>query len=107
MDKVVPKIAMVQAELDRHGLPAELEVDGGVDVGTAPIVVGAGAAVLMAGSAVFDQERPWEAAQRIRAARQAALEGWLRFGWRTPLSLATLQSLVAQETSERFAARSA
>ena len=56
----------MRAELDRRGLPAELEVDGGIDEETAPVVVAAGARVLVAGSAIFDDERPWEAARRIR-----------------------------------------
>jgi ribulose-phosphate 3-epimerase len=72
MDEVVPKIVRVRAELDRRSLPAELEVDGGIDEDTAPIVVGAGASVLVVGSAIFEDERPWEATQRIRAAGQAA-----------------------------------
>jgi ribulose-phosphate 3-epimerase len=73
MAEVVPKVARVRAELDRRGLSAELEVDGGIDEQTAPIVVRAGARVLVAGSAVFDVHPPWEAVRRIRAAGMAAL----------------------------------
>ena len=41
MAEVVPKIAThAPAELDRRGLGAELEVDGGIDEQTAPAVVG-------------------------------------------------------------------
>ncbi len=47
------KIARVRAELDRRGLEAELEVDGGISAATAPLVVRAGATVLVAGAAVF------------------------------------------------------
>ncbi|MDE3086160.1 MAG: ribulose-phosphate 3-epimerase [Acidobacteriota bacterium] len=75
MDEVVPKIAEVRAALDARGSAAELEVDGGIDEETAPVVVGAGARVLVAGSAIFGAERPWEAARRIRGAGERALAG--------------------------------
>ena len=73
IEEVVPKVARVRAELERRGLTAELEVDGGIDEKTAPIVVRAGASVLVAGSAVFCMHRPWEAVRRIREAGMAAL----------------------------------
>ena len=64
MAEVLPKIARTRAELDRRGLGAELEVDGGIDEDTAGAVVRAGARVLVAGSAIFSADRPWEAARR-------------------------------------------
>jgi ribulose-phosphate 3-epimerase len=73
MHEVLPKIEHLRAELDRRNLPAELQVDGGIDERTAPLVVAAGARVLVAGSAVFGDERPWEAIRRIRSAGTAAL----------------------------------
>jgi ribulose-phosphate 3-epimerase len=73
MNEVLPKIERVRSELDRRGLSAELEVDGGIDERTAPLVVAAGARVLVAGSAVFGDERPWEAVRRIREAGNAGL----------------------------------
>ncbi len=51
---VLDKIARLRAELDRHQLPAELEVDGGINGGTAAQAVRAGARVLVAGTAVFN-----------------------------------------------------
>jgi ribulose-phosphate 3-epimerase len=75
MAEVLPKIARTRRELDRRGLGAELEVDGGIDEETAPLVVRAGARVLVAGSAVFGSDRPWEAARRIRLAGEKALSG--------------------------------
>jgi len=48
------KIARLRNELDRKELMAELEVDGGINVETAPGVVNAGAVVLVAGAAVFN-----------------------------------------------------
>jgi ribulose-phosphate 3-epimerase len=80
MPEVVEKVARVRAELDRRGLPAELEVDGGIDEETAPVVVAAGARVLVAGSAIFDDERPWEAARRIRESAMSALDKVERTG---------------------------
>jgi ribulose-phosphate 3-epimerase len=73
IEDVVDKIALVRAALDARGLQADLEVDGGIDEHTAPVVVRAGARVLVAGSAIFGDERPWEAAARIRRAGEAAL----------------------------------
>lgn len=58
IEDVVPKVARVRAELDRRGLSADLEVDGGPDEETALTVVRAGARVLVAGSAVFDAPAP-------------------------------------------------
>ncbi len=75
MDEVLPKIARARAELDRLGLEAEIEVDGGIDETTAPLVVEAGARVLVAGSAVFGDEHPWDAVRRIREAGEKALLG--------------------------------
>jgi ribulose-phosphate 3-epimerase len=75
MAEVVPKIARTRAELDRRGLGADLEVDGGIDEDTAPEVVRAGARVLVAGSAIFGAERPAEAARRLRIAGEKALPG--------------------------------
>ncbi|HUC36380.1 MAG TPA: ribulose-phosphate 3-epimerase [Acidimicrobiales bacterium] len=73
--EVLDKIARTRKELDRRGLPAELEVDGGIDEQTAPLVVRAGATVLVAGSAIFADPKPWEAARRIRVAGEKALAG--------------------------------
>jgi ribulose-phosphate 3-epimerase len=46
-----------------------LEVDGGIDVTTAPLAVDAGADVLVAGSAIFnDSDSVGAAMQRLRTA---------------------------------------
>jgi ribulose-phosphate 3-epimerase len=49
----VDKIARTRALCDRTGSRAEIEVDGGIDIHTAPRVVAAGATVLVAGNAIF------------------------------------------------------
>ena len=52
------KIARVRVELDKRSLEAELEVDGGISAATAPLVVRAGATVLVAGAAIFATGEP-------------------------------------------------
>ncbi|HLI72285.1 MAG TPA: ribulose-phosphate 3-epimerase [Acidimicrobiales bacterium] len=75
MPEVLPKIERTRRELDRRGLSADLEVDGGIDEETVGAVVAAGARILVAGSAIFGDEHPWEAARRIRTAAEKALTG--------------------------------
>jgi ribulose-phosphate 3-epimerase len=65
----LPKIRRVRQMIDRINPGCGLEVDGGVDVTTAPLAVDAGADVLVAGSAIFnDRERVITAMERLRAA---------------------------------------
>jgi len=61
---VVPKIRRVREMIDRLNPGCELEVDGGVDAQTAPVVVAAGARVLVAGSAIFAAKDGITAAMR-------------------------------------------
>jgi ribulose-phosphate 3-epimerase len=68
IEAMLDKIARLRAELDRRGLVAELEVDGGINAEVAPRVVTAGARVLVAGAAVFDSGQTVEKALgKIRA----------------------------------------
>jgi ribulose-phosphate 3-epimerase len=46
----------------------DIEVDGGIDARTAPVVVAAGASILVAGSAVFGQDDRSAAMESIRSA---------------------------------------
>jgi ribulose-phosphate 3-epimerase len=65
----LPKIARARQLIDRIKPNCSLEVDGGIDATTAPLVVAAGADVLVAGSAIFnDSESVTAAMQRLRAA---------------------------------------
>lgn len=66
------KIAELRRMLDGAGSAADLEVDGGIDVQTAPAVVSAGANVLVAGTAVF--RHPGGIQNAIANLRQAAAE---------------------------------
>lgn len=54
--QTLPKIRQVRREISRRNLNMEVEVDGGIYLETAPLVVEAGADVLVAGSAVFDPQ---------------------------------------------------
>jgi len=63
----LPKIRRVRQMIDEIKPGCELEVDGGIDATTAPLVVDAGANVLVAGSAIFN----------AREGIAAAME-WLR-----------------------------
>jgi ribulose-phosphate 3-epimerase len=69
IEGTLSKIRRVRAMLDELGSKAALEVDGGIDPGTTPLVVRAGANVLVAGSAIFEtSEGIADAVARIRAA---------------------------------------
>jgi ribulose-phosphate 3-epimerase len=72
---VVPKIRRTREEIDRRGLAVAIEVDGGIDVATAPIVAEAGASVFVAGSAIFHTPDPAAAAHAIRHAADRAGPG--------------------------------
>ena len=73
MAEVLDKVRLVRRAIDAGSLPVDVEVDGGIDVDTAPRAAEAGANVFVAGSAIFGHERPWEAADRIRASIEATL----------------------------------
>jgi ribulose-phosphate 3-epimerase len=69
---VMSKVTQVRKAVDAGSLHVDIEVDGGIDVETAPVATAAGANVLVAGSAIFGHAHPWEAAEGIRAAARAA-----------------------------------
>ena len=52
----MPKIRTVRQMIDSLGTDSELEVDGGIDHETAPLVIEAGARVLVAGSSIYGAE---------------------------------------------------
>ena len=69
---VMPKVRAAREVVDARGLAVDIEVDGGIDTTTAPIAVGEGANVLVAGNAIFGQENPLQAAAILRAAAATA-----------------------------------
>ncbi len=54
MHEVVPKIEKSSEKIDELGVNVDIAVDGGISPETAPIVVEAGANVLVSGSSVFE-----------------------------------------------------
>jgi ribulose-phosphate 3-epimerase len=65
----LPKIRRVRQMIDEIKRDCDLEVDGGIDATTAPLVVDAGANVLVAGSAIFAEGEGISAAmKRLRVA---------------------------------------
>ena len=69
MAEQLPKINLIRGMIEQYNPACELEVDGGIDANTAPLVVKAGANVLVAGSAIFDKP---DRAAAIRAIREGA-----------------------------------
>src|SRR6476659_3159867 len=70
----LPKIRRVRRMIDESRPGCDLEVDGGIDPTTAPLVVDAGANVLVAGSAIFSEgEGVIAAMKRLRAAANQAM----------------------------------
>ena len=66
MESQLDTIRQVRAIIDKYNPSCELEVDGGISPKTAPLVVEAGANVLVAGSAVYGKE---DVSAAIRALR--------------------------------------
>jgi ribulose-phosphate 3-epimerase len=66
MDSQLDTIRQVRALIDRYNPACELEVDGGISPKTAPLVVEAGANVLVAGSAIYGKEDIPAAIQALR-----------------------------------------
>ena len=68
----LPKIRSIRQMIDDSGCSCELEVDGGIDPETVPLVVKAGARVLVAGTSIFTaSDGIVPAMQRLRQAAEA------------------------------------
>jgi ribulose-phosphate 3-epimerase len=68
------KVRDVRALLDRAGnRAAQVEIDGGIDLGNAARVVSAGAHMLVAGAAIFNTPDPERATRELKAAAERAL----------------------------------
>ncbi|MGG4488885.1 ribulose-phosphate 3-epimerase [Metabacillus idriensis] len=65
---VLPKITEVANMVKDRGLHTEIEVDGGVNAETARLCIEAGANVLVAGSAIYNQQDRMKAIREIRNA---------------------------------------
>ncbi|WP_461201986.1 ribulose-phosphate 3-epimerase [Anoxybacillus sp. TBDG-1] len=64
---VLPKIHALSTLIRKRGISVEIEVDGGIQAETAKLCVEAGANVLVAGSAIYNQK---DRAKAIRAIRE-------------------------------------
>jgi len=71
----VDKIRRLRQMLEKRGLDIAIAVDGGIDPTTAPLVVEAGATILVAGSSIYNTRA--SVAENVRAIREsiAHLEG--------------------------------
>jgi ribulose-phosphate 3-epimerase len=58
----------------RLATETHIEVDGGIDLATAPLCVDAGATLLVAGSSVFGAPDPGEAFARLAASVSTSLQ---------------------------------
>jgi ribulose-phosphate 3-epimerase len=65
--EVLPKVELLRREIDRRGLPTDVEVDGGIDPATGARCIGAGATILAAASSIFKAGDPAEAARALAA----------------------------------------
>ena len=65
--EVFPRLESVRAEVDRRGLPVEVEIDGGVKIDNAQRAVDAGASVLISASGIFQAPDPAAAAAELAA----------------------------------------
>jgi ribulose-phosphate 3-epimerase len=68
MREMLPKIAAAARYRDERGLRFRIEVDGGINIKTAPLTTAEGADTLVAGTSVFHAERMEEAITELRAA---------------------------------------
>ena len=67
--ETLPKIMQLRQVITQRGLRCDIEVDGGIHEATVPLVVQAGANLLVAGSAVYnDHESVAQAIARLRNA---------------------------------------
>ena len=66
LDDVLPKIKEAREIVNQSGRPADIEVDGGINLDTVNRVVAAGGNLLVTGSALFDGANAPAAASRLK-----------------------------------------
>ncbi len=71
MHDMIPKIRAIREMIRASGRPVHIEVDGGIDAITAPLVAEAGANILVAGSSVF--RAPEGVQEAINCIRRTAI----------------------------------
>jgi ribulose-phosphate 3-epimerase len=76
IEGALPKVARLRRLIDENGYRAEIEVDGGVSSQTAPSCAAAGANVLVAASAIFNERgTATENIERLRESLSAVERG--------------------------------
>lgn len=73
LSSVLPKVKRISHMIKASGRAVFLEVDGGVDLETAPLVITAGANVLVAGSAIFAQAQIGAAVKAFKKIARAGV----------------------------------
>ncbi len=68
--EMLPKVAAIRKMIDERGLPIDLEIDGGITPATAPDAIAAGARVLVAGNAVFNEKDYASAIAALKGAKR-------------------------------------
>ena len=71
MSEVLPKVTAIRQKANEMGLDIDIEIDGGINLDTAPLAVKAGANVLVAGNVIFSAE---DKAQRLKELRECVNE---------------------------------
>jgi ribulose-phosphate 3-epimerase len=66
-DRVLPKLAAARRAISASGRPVALQVDGGINAGTLPRCLEAGADVFVVGTGIFHADDPAAAAKAFRA----------------------------------------
>ncbi|NBI29605.1 ribulose-phosphate 3-epimerase [Chengkuizengella marina] len=66
ISSTLPKIKQLKEMSLKQGLKLDIEVDGGINKDTAPLVIEAGANVLVSGSAIFNHENKKESIEQLR-----------------------------------------
>ena len=67
MPKMLNKVRVLRRRIQMHGYRCEIQVDGGINLKTAPLAVEAGATSLVAGSAVFNTPDPADAYRKLQS----------------------------------------
>ena len=66
MGDMMDKIVALRKECAEREIDIDIQVDGGISEATAPIVIEAGANVLVAGSAIFGSSDPAKTIEALR-----------------------------------------
>jgi len=63
----IKRVKELRKLIDKHKSEAMVEIDGGVDLENAPLLVDAGVDILVAGNTVFGAEKPIEVIEKLRS----------------------------------------